>query len=109
VNNFEEEMHEKSHLFFKKNSTRNIKQQQQQGQVFTINLLIITKVFNAPRVKFKKESAHNSNSQDIRFRARISNTRDDRFWRRYEASTRPKNTRSRARISNTRGDRFRRL
>ena len=25
-------MHEKSHLFFKKNSTRNIKQQQQQGQ-----------------------------------------------------------------------------
>jgi len=77
---------------------------QSRGQVFKI----IIQKFNA-REKFKKEGAHKSNSQDIHFRARISNTRDDLLERRYEASIRPKNTRSRARISNTRVDRFRRL
>ena len=48
--------------------------------------------------------AHISHSQDIRFRARISNTRGDHFGQHKNKSNHPKDIRFRARISNTRSD-----
>ena len=52
------------------------------------------------------DDAHNSHSQDTRFRARISNTRGDHFGQQPDKSLHSKDTRFRARISNTRDDHF---
>ena len=53
------------------------------------------------------DDAHNSHSQDTRFRARISNTRGDHFRQQKNKSFHPKDIHFRARISNTRGDHLR--